>query len=578
MTEAIVSINHLTYTFGHDPPPAVDDLTAFVYPGEVTGLVGADGAGKTTLIRLIAGLLLPASGSVKVLQFDSVREAERIHALIGYMPQKFGLYEDLTVIENLRLYADLRGLVGPQRQVTFERLLKFTDLARFTDRLAGALSGGMKQKLGLACALVQKPELLLLDEPSVGVDPISRRELWQMVEELVDEGIGVIWSTAYLDEAEKCGHVLLLHEGKLLFEGPPNELTDRVSGRTFQVQGFEGNRRRLLTKALNADGVIDGVIQGRHLRLVLAQGTEHPSSELFNFGKNATFVPVPPRFEDAFIDILGGGPGGRSELASRTSVAEERTEAVVAAKGLTKNFGSFTAVDNITFSVQRGEIFGFLGPNGAGKSTTFKMLCGLLKPSRGTARVTGLDLQAAPSKARAQIGYMAQKFSLYGNLNVRQNLDFFSGVYGLSGNERADAVRTVVEVFDLEPFLDSPAGELPLGFKQRLALGAAVMHNPPVLFLDEPTSGVDPITRREFWTHINGLIEKGVTIMVTTHFMDEAEYCDRVGLIYRGQMIATGSPDDLKDSVRQEDQQEPTMEDAFIALIQRYDRDKGEAA
>jgi ABC-2 type transport system ATP-binding protein len=578
MTDAIVSINHLTYTFGHDQPPAVDDLTAFVYPGEITGLVGADGAGKTTLIRLIAGLLLPAAGSVTVLQFDSAREAERIHALIGYMPQKFGLYEDLTVIENLRLYADLRGLVGPQRQVTFERLLKFTDLARFTGRLAGALSGGMKQKLGLACALVQKPELLLLDEPSVGVDPISRRELWQMVEELVDEGIGVIWSTAYLDEAEKCGHVLLLHEGKLLFEGPPNELTDRVSGRTFQVQGFEGNRRRLLTKALNADGVIDGVIQGRHLRLVLAQGTEHPSSELFSFGKNATFVPVTPRFEDAFIDILGGGPGGRSELASRTSIAEERTEAVVEAKDLTKNFGSFTAVDNITFSVRRGEIFGFLGPNGAGKSTTFKMLCGLLKPSRGTARVTGLDLQAAPSQARAQIGYMAQKFSLYGNLNVRQNLDFFSGVYGLSRNERADAVRTVVEVFDLEPYLDAPAGELPLGFKQRLALGAAVMHNPPVLFLDEPTSGVDPITRREFWTHINGLIERGVTVMVTTHFMDEAEYCDRVGLIYRGQMIATGSPDDLKDSVRQEAQQEPTMEDAFIALIQRYDRDKGEAA
>jgi ABC-2 type transport system ATP-binding protein len=578
MTDAIVSINHLTYTFGHDQPPAVDDLTAFVYPGEVTGLVGADGAGKTTLIRLIAGLLLPASGSVTVLELDSAREAERIHAVIGYMPQKFGLYEDLTVIENLRLYADLRGLVGPQRQDTFERLLKFTDLARFTDRLAGALSGGMKQKLGLACALVQKPELLLLDEPSVGVDPISRRELWQMVQELVDEGIGVIWSTAYLDEAEKCGHVLLLHEGKLLFEGPPKELTDRVSGRTFQVQGFEGNRRRLLTKALNTDGVIDGVIQGRHLRLVLAQATEHPSSELFNFGRNATFVPVTPRFEDAFIDILGGGPGGSSELASRTSMADERTEAVVEAKGLTKNFGSFTAVDDISFSVQRGEIFGFLGPNGAGKSTTFKMLCGLLKPSRGTARVTGLDLQAAPSRARAQIGYMAQKFSLYGNLNVRQNLDFFSGVYGLSGDERADAVRTVVEVFDLEPYLDAPAGELPLGFKQRLALGAAVMHNPPVLFLDEPTSGVDPITRREFWTHINGLIERGVTVMVTTHFMDEAEYCDRVGLIYRGQMIATGSPDDLKDSVRQEDQQEPTMEDAFIALIQRYDRDKGEAA
>ena len=272
MTDAIVSIDHLTYTFWHDRrPAAVDDLTAFVYPGEVTGLVGADGAGKTTLIRLIAGLLLPTSGSVTALQFDSAREADRIHPLIGYMPQKFGLYEDLTVIENLRLYADLRGVVGPQRQSTFERLLRFTDLSDFTDRLAGALSGGMKQKLGLACALVQKPELLLLDEPSVGVDPISRRELWQMVQGLVDEGIGVIWSTAYLDEAERCGHVLLLHEGKLLFEGPPKELTDRVSGRTFQVRGFEGNRRRFLTQALNTEDVIDGVIQGRNLRLVLAK-------------------------------------------------------------------------------------------------------------------------------------------------------------------------------------------------------------------------------------------------------------------------------------------------------------------
>ena len=575
MTEATVAINHLTYTFGHGRPPAVDDLTALVYSGEVTGLVGADGAGKTTLMRLLAGLLLPASGSVKVLQFDSVQEAERIHASIGYMPQKFGLYEDLTVIENLGLYADLRGLVGPQRQDTFERLLRFTDLARFTDRLAGALSGGMKQKLGLACALVQKPKLLLLDEPGVGVDPISRRELWQMVQDLVDDGIGVIWSTAYLDEAEKCGHVLLLHQGKLIFDGPPKRLTDRVSGRTFQAQDLEGNRRQLLNKVLHTDGVIDGVIQGRHLRLVLAQGRQHTNPEYFGLGKNTTFVSVTPRFEDAFIDSLGGGPGGRSELADRTSMIEDRLEAMIEAQGLTKTFGSFTAADHITFSVMRGEIFGLLGPNGAGKSTTFKMLCGLLKPSSGTARVTGLDLQAAPSKARSRIGYMAQKFSLYGDLNVRQNLDFFSGVYGLSSSERTDAARTVVDVFDLERYLDTPAGGLPLGFKQRLALGCAVMHRPPVLFLDEPTSGVDPITRREFWTHINGLVEKGVTVMVTTHFMDEAEYCDRIVLIYRGQAIATGSPDDLKESIRKKEFPEPTMEDAFIALVQRYDRDKG---
>ncbi|MGB6063768.1 MAG: ABC transporter ATP-binding protein, partial [Desulfomonilaceae bacterium] len=250
----------------------------------------------------------------------------------------------------------------------------------------------------------------------------------------------------------------------------------------------------------------------------------------------------------------------------------------VEAKDLTKKFGAFTAVNNITFSAQRGEIFGLLGPNGAGKSTTFRMLCGLLKPSNGTARVTGLDLQAASSEARARIGYMAQKFSLYGDITVRQNLDFFSGVYGLFGKARTGAVQAVIKIFALGSYLDRAAGELPPGFKQRLALGCAVMHDPPVLFLDEPTSGVDPITRREFWAHINGLIERGVTVMVTTHFMDEAEYCDRIGLIYRGRIIATGSPDDLKESVRSEEQPEPTMEDAFIALIRKFDRERGEAA
>jgi ABC-2 type transport system ATP-binding protein len=579
MSEPVVSIDQLTYVFKGQQKPAVEDLTAFVNPGEITGLVGADGAGKTTLIRLMAGLLTPTSGSVTVLEFDSVRQADRIHSLIGYMPQKFGLYEDLTVVENLGLYADLRGVVGPSRRETFTRLLKFTDLERFQDRLAGALSGGMKQKLGLACALIRKPKLLLLDEPSVGVDPISRRELWRMVQELVDDGIGVIWSTAYLDEAENCGHVLLLHEGKLLFEGCPKKLTDRVEGRTYQVQRVEGNRRRVLTQALKTEGIIDGVIQGQYLRLTVAEDKpDPPNPTLFNAGAGAVSVPVAPRFEDAFIDILGGSGLAHSDIAFGTKVDAAIPEAVVEAKNLTKRFGAFTAVDDITFSIRRGEIFGLLGPNGAGKSTTFKMMCGLLKPTKGTAKVTGLDLQKAPSKARAQLGYMAQKFSLYGALSVGQNLDFFSGVYGLAWTERREAVRKVVEIFALQPYLDTPAGDLPLGFKQRLALGCAIMHNPPVLFLDEPTSGVDPITRREFWSHINALTQGGVTVMVTTHFMDEAEYCDRIALIYRGQMIAAGSPDDLKETAAKDALDEPTMEDAFIALIERFDREKGEAA
>ncbi len=344
------------------------------------------------------------------------------------------------------------------------------------------------------------------------------------------------------------------------------------------MQGIEGNRRRLLAQALDAEGVIDGVIQGRRLRIVVAQAKEGAGAQDFHLGATAALVPVAPRFEDAFIDILGGSRGGQSKLASRAKVVKGADEAMVEARGLTRLFGQFKAVNDITFSVHRGQIFGLLGPNGAGKSTTFKMLCGLLRPSKGTALVTGLDLQAAPSKARAHLGYMAQKFSLYANLTVRWNLNFFSGVYGLSGTEREDAFRTIVDVFDMESYLDTPAGDLPLGFKQRLALGAAVMHNPPVLFLDEPTSGVDPITRREFWTHINGLVEKGVTVLVTTHFMDEAEYCDRIGLVYRGQMIAEGSPDALKKLAVAEKQHEPTLEDAFIALVQQYDRGKGEVA
>jgi len=250
----------------------------------------------------------------------------------------------------------------------------------------------------------------------------------------------------------------------------------------------------------------------------------------------------------------------------------------VQARGLTKRFGSFTAVDKVDFSIHPGEIFGFLGPNGAGKSTTFKMLCGLLKPSAGTATVAGHDLAAAASAARGRIGYMAQKFSLYGNLSVRQNLNFFSSVYGLAKSERRDAINGMLDIFHLQPHLDSTADALPIGFKQRLALACAIMHHPAVLFLDEPTSGVDPITRREFWTHINAMVERGVTVMVTTHFMDEAEYCDRIAIIYQGRVIATNPPDELKDSVRSETLPDPSLEDAFVELIRRSEQQQQEAA
>jgi ABC-2 type transport system ATP-binding protein len=569
----LVETTGLGMRFGKANAPALNSLTVGIPAGGITCVVGPDGAGKTTFIRILAGLIEPTQGSARILGLDPVRESDQLHARIGYMPQKFGLYEDLDVHENMRLYAEVRGLPRSLRDDTFKQLLHFTGMERFTERLAGRLSGGMKQKLALACAMIKQPELLLLDEPSVGVDPISRRELWRLARNLSGQGIGVVWSTAYLDEAEGCDKVLLLNEGRLLFSGKPQELTGRVRGRVFQVREIEGNRRTILRRALAVSGVIDGVIQGRYVRLVLANGMLPPDPKILHAGPKATMVAVEPRFEDAFIDILGGGPGGVSALAEHMQAKPSSSKSSIEAVGLTKVFGDFIAAKNITFSIRQSEIFGLLGPNGAGKSTTFKMMCGLLKPTSGQALVDGLSLAKAPGKARARIGYMAQKFSLYGVLSVQQNLQFFSGVYGLSGKQRQEAVDGMIDIFALKPYLDVSADELPLGFKQRLALACAVMHEPSVLFLDEPTSGVDPITRREFWTHINGMVEKGVTVMVTTHFMDEAEYCDRIGLVYKGRIIAIDTPDNLKASMASQVLPDPTLDDAFVSLVAKSDED-----
>lgn len=545
---------------------ALSGISAQIKYGTITGIIGPDGAGKTTLMRLIAGLLTPTQGYLQV-DGSNPQQSKNLHTLLGYMPQKFGLYQDLTVLENLTLYADLHNILGKNREALFAKLLHFTDLKRFTSRLAGKLSGGMKQKLGLACVLIGHPRILLLDEPSVGVDPISRRELWAMVNELTTEGITILWSTSYLDEAERCQEVLVLNEGKLIFAGPPNALTKDMEGRSVQIQQIEGNHRTVLKNALRSNKVIDGVIQGENVRLVLREKNEAPDLASLNAGSQAKLVAVTPRFEDAFIAMLGGGPGGDSILAKvMRSLPINPSESVIVAIGLTKQFGDFTAVDHINFSVKQGEIFGLLGPNGAGKSTTFKMMCGLLIPTAGDTTLFGHNLQKSGRKARQLIGYMAQKFSLYDDLPVEQNLRFFSGIYGLTGEEQAKKIQEMIDAFDLKPFVDLPTKELSLGFKQRLALACAIMHEPSVLFLDEPTSGVDPITRREFWTHINGLVEKGVTVIVTTHYMDEAEYCDRIGLVYRSKMIALGTPQYLKHLANKE-AKNLTMEDAFIELI-----------
>ncbi|AMQ27135.1 TPA: ABC transporter ATP-binding protein [Legionella pneumophila] len=567
-SKPLVSINGVSKCFPGNTDPALDNVSATIFEGQITGLVGPDGAGKSTLMRLICSLTMPTQGTITVDSLNTRTDSEKIHAITGYMPQKFGLYEDLTIIENLRLYAELRNLHGEKREEQFRTLLKFTALEPFQKRLAGNLSGGMKQKLGLACALMGEPKLLLLDEPSVGVDPISRRELWTMVQGLLGRGMGVVWSTAYLDEAEKCDQILLLNAGKPIYHGKPGDFLQKTKDRTFQICGVSLlNRRQALMNALNTPEVIDGVIQGKNIRIVISDKKIKPSLDGITREPGVHFQEVESRFEDAFIDSLKTKISGRSLLAEHIAEKPHSDKPIIEARKLTKRFGNFTAVSNNEFTIKRGEIFGLLGPNGAGKSTTFKMMCGLLQPTQGQAFVMGLDLKTSSSEARSRIGYMAQKFSLYSHLDALQNMRFFSGLYGLSGKRQEAQINSMIEIFDLKKHLKQNSGDLPLGFKQRLALACAVMHEPDVLFLDEPTSGVDPLTRREFWTHINGMVNKGVTVMVTTHFMDEAEYCDRIALIYRGKNIATGTPDDLKDKVRNSTLPNPTLEDAFIELI-----------
>ena len=574
MSDGQIQLRGLVKRFAGMDKPAVARLDCTINGGYVTGLVGPDGAGKTTLMRMLAGLLKPDEGSATVLGLDPIADDSTLHSVLGYMPQKFGLYEDLTVMENLNLYADLRSVTGDVREKTFARLLEFTALGPFTGRLAGKLSGGMKQKLGLACTLVGEPKVLLLDEPGVGVDPISRRELWEMVHELAGDGMLILWSTSYLDEAEQCQDVLLMNEGELLYQGEPTALTRTMAGRSFLMHSPEENNRKLLQRALKQEMVSDGMIQGRSVRVILNKSATAEALKQAPGMPELEMEETTPRFEDAFIDLLGGAGTSESPLgAILHTVDGSPDETVIEAKQLTKKFGDFAATDHVNFAVKRGEIFGLLGPNGAGKSTTFKMMCGLLVPTSGNALVLNMDLKVSSGKARQHLGYMAQKFSLYGNLTVEQNLRFFSGVYGLRGRAQNDKIDSMSNAFGLKAIARHTTDALPLGFKQRLALACSLMHEPDILFLDEPTSGVDPLTRREFWLHINSMVEKGVTVMVTTHFMDEAEYCDRIGLVYRGKLIASGTPDDLKAQAADDQQPDPTMEQAFITLINDWDKE-----
>ena len=564
---------------------ALDGVSLEVPAGTLTALVGPDGAGKTTLLRLMAGLMRADEGELRVLGIDVSADPQAVQDRISYMPQRFGLYDDLSVQENLDLYADLHGVSAGQRRERYARLMEMTDLGQFTGRPAGKLSGGMKQKLGLACTLVRSPELLLLDEPTVGVDPLSRRELWQIVQQLVDdEKLSVIVSTAYLDEAERCSHVFVLREGRLIAEGTPAEIRGHAQGMCFVAAPPEGEPPRLMqARLLDArQDIVDAVPQGGEVHFIRRQGADDAALGQLLAGARAE--PVPPRLEDGFMMLLRAhqpaAPNVAPPAVEGLAPAEgEPGEVVIEVKDLVRRFGDFVAVASTSFSVRRGEIFGLLGPNGAGKTTTFRMLCGLLPASGGQLRVAGVDLRHARAQARQRIGYVSQKFALYGNLTVRENLSFFGGAYGLRGKKLQERMDTVLRQFDLERELDAPSGQLPGGYRQRLAMATGLLHEPEILFLDEPTSGADPLARREFWRRITALAEGGTTIVITTHFMEEAEYCDRIVIQDAGKVLAIGTPREVRTQALDGEEHEKRidMEQAFIGIVEKArqeDREK----
>ena len=592
--ESVVRAEGLTRRFtGPDGRPrvALDRVSLSVTRGQLTALVGPDGAGKTTLMRMMAGLLAPDEGSLHVLGRDVARNAQEVQDRISYMPQRFGLYEDLSVQENLDLYADLHGVPQAVRRERFARLMAMTDLARFTARPAGKLSGGMKQKLGLACTLVRSPELLLLDEPSVGVDPLSRRDLWEILLQLVrDEQLSVVVSTAYMDEAERCAHVHVMNAGHVLADGMPQALAQRAQGLTFVAMPPGGMAARMLQARLldAASAVVDAVPRGGQVRFIRRPDVDEAA--LRPLLENVEVHPRPAELEDAFMLMLrqhaeaivgqssseeppAAGTdrtlqGRRNDEPTASAAVEANAEPVIVVRDLVRRFGDFTAVASTSFEVWRGEIFGLLGPNGAGKTTTFRMLCGLLPATSGSLQVAGANLRVAPARARARIGYVAQKFSLYATLTVRENLAFYGAAYGLHGRQLTERIEAMLQRFDLDP--EAESGLLPAGYRQRLAMAAGLIHAPDILFLDEPTSGIDPLARRAFWRTITALSAQGVTIVITTHFMEEAEYCDRIAIQDAGRMLALGTPREVRT---QAGEAGSDMNAAFIAIVEQGRRE-----
>ena len=529
------------------------------------GVVGADGAGKTTLLQMFAGILDPTEGECRALGYDTRREAKRIAAGLGYMTQGFTLYDRLSVEENLLLAARLRGV--PMQSVYVERrreLLQMAGLARFTARPAGALSGGMRKKLSLCTNLIHEPELLILDEPGLGVDPLSRRQLWEMLERFRARGITVITATSYMDEAERCDRVVLLDSGAVLSIDTPANLRNRVAGRVFELAGAEP--MRIAAELQRAGG--PRAIQVLPDRVRFQLRPADPSS-----ASSATppegAAPAAPTLEDVFTER---GPEtapavefAKPDLATPLPSAAAGSGIVI--DGLTVDFGAFRAVDHVSLEVERGQMIALLGPNGAGKTTLIRALCGLVRPASGSGTVAGIAVAGDVHALRQRVGYMSQRFSLYLDLTPAENLAFFASAYGLGGGEARARCAWACAHTGVDHGETKLVASLSGAQRQRLALACSILHAPAVLFLDEPTSGIDPAARYRFWWLIRSLAAGGMTILVTTHYLDEAAYCDRIAMMDAGRLVAGGTLKELRDSFA--GGASADVESLFIAALAR---------
>ena len=557
---------------------AVRDIELEAGAGEIVGIIGPDGAGKTTLLQLLAAILDPSEGACRVLGFDTVREASEVTSRIGYMAQGFTLYDRLTLAENLTFAAEVRGVPKATYVTRRGQLLAMAGLAPFLDRREGALSGGMRKKLALCANLIHEPPLLLLDEPGLGVDPLSRRELWRILEDFRRQGATIILATSYMDEADRCDRVAFLDRGRMIALGSPEELRNEARGRVF---GVRSEQPAAVEAALQeASGILGIQWRAEDIRFVMQPGHTLSSDLRERLAELGQLAPAQPGMEDVFTILRGREPGEEGPAAApeiRIAAAGREHEASghIAMRDLTRRFGAFVAVDRVSLTIAPGEIFGLLGANGAGKTTLIRMLCGLLPPSSGTAEVAGVDVAAAPRRLRQRIGYMSQRFSLYPDLTVAENFAFFASAYGLSCRPARAAIGWAMTTTGLEGLEDEPIARLSGAVRQRVALGCGILHRPAALFLDEPTAGVDPLARFRFWRLIRMLAEAGMTVLVTTHNLEEAPYCNRLGLMHEGRLIAAGDLATLR--ARFPERTLETAEDVFLAFMER-ERSKAQAA